>query len=127
MFRLGWGAGVIIAVLLSAAAFLFNLVNISTTISLAFLLVGLWTITSAFFVVERKDRTFYAGWGVVLAVLSLFEFLGPAYTIGLLLVAVVALILLYAYTGRAGKELTAATHPPTSAGGTPAASQTTTS
>ncbi len=119
--RASWGAGVAIAVLLSLAAYLFNLVDLTQMASLILLIVGLWTIGSAFFVVERKDRNYYAGWGVVLAILSLFAFLPLAYTIGLLLVAIVALILLYAYSGRTGKMLTAASNPSSPAGGTPAA------
>ncbi len=122
--RAGWGAGVAIAVLLSLAAYLFNLVDLTHMVSLILLIVGLWSIGSAFFVVERKDRNYYVGWGVVLAVLSLFAFLPLAYTVGLLLVAIVALILLYAYSGRTGKMLTAASNPPSPAGGTPAAEAT---
>ncbi len=122
--RMGWGAGVAIAVLLSVAVFLFGFVDLTHMVSLVLLLVGLWTIGGAFFVVERKDRNYYAGWGVVLAVLSLFAFLPPTYTIGLLLVGIVALILLYAFSGRTGKLLTAATSPPSPAGETPAAKAT---
>lgn len=118
--KLGWGAGVTVAILLSIAAYLFDLVDLTHMVSLALLLVGLWTIAGALFVVEPKDRNYYAGWGVVLAVLSLFAFLPLAYTIGLLLVAIVALIFLYAYGNRTGKLVTAATPSP-AAGGTPAA------
>ncbi len=121
---MGWGVGVVIAVLLSVAVFLFGFVDLTHMVSLVLLLVGLWTIGGAFFVVERKDRNYYAGWGVVLAILSLFAFLPPTYTIGLLLVGIVALILLYAYSGRTGKLLTAATRPPSPAGETPAAKAT---
>lgn len=64
--RLGWGAGVAIAVLLSVAVFLFGFVDLTHMVSLILLIVGLWTIGGAFFVVERKDRNYYAGWGVVL-------------------------------------------------------------
>ena len=122
--RLGWGMGVVIAVLLSAAAYLFGLVDAIHTLSLVFLLVGLWTIGGALFVVERKDRNYYGGWGVVLSFLSLFAFLPIQYAVGLLLIAVVALILLYAYAGRTGKMITAATAPTAPPGGTPAASAT---
>jgi hypothetical protein len=120
--RLGWGAGVAIAILLSLAAYFFGLVDLTHMVSLALLVVGLWTIGGALFVVERKDRNYYAGWGIVLAVLSSFAYLPLNYAIGLLLVAIVALILLYAYVGRTGKLLTAATNPPPAGGGRPAAS-----
>lgn len=121
--RLGIGMGMMVAVLLSAAAYLFGLVkSLSYTVSLALLLVGLWTIACALTIVERKDRNYYGGWGVVIAVLSLFAFLPLQYAIGLLLLALVALILLYAYTGKKDKIITAARTPPAPAGGTPAAS-----
>jgi hypothetical protein len=119
---LGIGTGMIVAVLLSAAAYLFGLVKSpSYTVSLALLLIGLWTIACALTIVERKDRNYYGGWGVVIAVLSLFAFLPLQYAIGLLLLALVALILLYAYTGRTDKIIAAARTPPAPAGGTPAA------
>ena len=119
---LGMGMGMIVAVLLSVAVYLFGLVNnLSYTVSLALLLIGLWTIACALTIVERKDRNFYGGWGVVIAILSSFAFLKLQYAIGLLLIALVALILLYAYTGKTSKMITAARTPPTPAGGTPAA------
>ncbi len=119
--RLGWGAGIIVAILLSAAAFSFGLVDLDRTISLGLLLVGLWTIVCALFLVDQKDRWYYSGWGVVLAFLSLFAVLPAGYTIGLVLIAIVALILLYVYVGGSGRMVTAARAPPAPAGGTPAA------
>lgn len=119
--RLGWGIGIIVAVLLSAAVYSFGLVNLEHTISLGLLLVGLWTIVCAFFLVERKDMWYYSGWGVVFAFLSLFAYLPTGYTIGLVLIAIVALILLYIYVGGTGKMINAARAPPAPAGGTPAA------
>lgn len=119
--RLGWGVGIIVAILVSAAAYSFGLVDPSYTISLGLLLVGLWTIVCALLLVERKDAWFYSGWGVVLAFLSSFAYLPPGYTIGLVLIAIVALILLYVYLGQSSKMITAARAPPTPAGGTPAA------
>lgn len=51
-----------VAVLLSAAAYLFGLVKSpSYTVSLALLLIGLWTIACALTIVERKDRNYYGG------------------------------------------------------------------
>jgi len=119
--KLGWGIGMIVAVLLSAAAFSFGLTNLEHTVSLGLLLVGLWTIVCALFLVERKDRWYYSGWGAVLAFLSLFAFLPAGYTIGLVLIAIVALILLYVYVGGTSKMITATRAPPSPAGETPAA------
>jgi accessory gene regulator protein AgrB len=118
--RLGWGVGIIVAILLSAAAYSFGL-HLNYTISLGLLLVGLWTIVSALFFVDQKDRWYYSGWGIVLAFLSLFAFLPAGYTVGLVLIAIVALILLYVYVGGSSKMITAARTTPSPAGGTPAA------
>ncbi|GEM_PF-788315 len=119
--RLGWGVGIVVAILLSAAAYSFGLVGPDRAISLGLLLVGLWTIVTGLFLVDQKDRWYYSGWGVVLAFLSLFAFLPAGYTIGLVLIAIVALILLYVYVGGSGKMIAAARTPPAPAGGTPAA------
>jgi len=119
--RLSWGVGIIIAILLSAAVYSLGIVGFSHTISLGLLLVGLWTIVCALLLVDQKDRWYYSGWGVVLAFLSLFAFLPAGYTIGLVLVAIVALILLYVYLGGSSRMITAARAPPTPAGETPAA------
>ncbi|MGP8126048.1 MAG: hypothetical protein ACLQEQ_09360 [Nitrososphaerales archaeon] len=121
MARLSWGVGIIVAILLSAAVYSFGLVGLDHAISLSLLLVGLWTIVCALFLVERKDRWYYSGWGVVLAFLSLFAFLPAGYTIGLVLIAIVALILLYVYVGGTSKMITATRAPPSPAGETPAA------
>ncbi|MDA4124477.1 MAG: hypothetical protein OK438_03395 [Thaumarchaeota archaeon] len=118
--RLGWGGGVIVSILVAAAAFFFGLVNGTYAVSYALLFVGVWTIISAFFFVDIKDRHYYAGWGVVMAALSTFAYLYYTYTIGLLLVAMVILILLYIYAGRTAKNVTAAMSPTSSPGGTPA-------
>lgn len=119
--KLGWGVGVVVAVLLSVAAYLFDLVNMTYAASYALLFVGIWTIVSAFFLVDVKDRHYYAGWGVVMAALSTFAYLPFAYTVGLLLVAFVILILIYIYAGRTATEVTAAANPPSPAGERPAA------
>ncbi len=119
--KLGWGVGVIVAVLLSLAANLFGLINLAYAASYALLFVGIWTVASAFFLVDAKDRHYYAGWGVVMAALSTFAYLPFAYTVGLLLVALVILILIYIYAGRDATTMTAAANSPSPAGGTPAA------
>ena len=120
--RISWGVGEIVAILLSLISYLFNLTNPEYTLSLFLLLSGLWTLTAGLLVVEKRDRTYYAAWGVVVAVLSAFAFLPPNYTLGLVLVAIVALILLTAFNYRSGKMYTAATQSsPSTTGETPAA------
>ena len=109
------------AILLSVAVYLFGLVDLRGMISLLLALCGLWTLVAAFTIIERKDRSYYSGWGVVIAALSLFDFIPLNYTIALVLLAIVALIIIYVYVGRAPKMYTAAANSPAPAGGTPAA------
>lgn len=117
----GWGVGVIVAILLSVAVYLLGVVNLGGMVSVLLLLSGLWTLVAAFVIVERKDRSYYSGWGVVIAALSLFDFIPLNYTIALVLLAIVALIIINVYVGKAPKMFTAATNPPSPAGETPAA------
>jgi hypothetical protein len=118
----GWGVGIIVAILIPVAVYLLSIVNFSGMVSMLLLLVGLWTIISAFAIVERKDRSYYSGWGVVIAVLSLFYFLPSLnYTIALVILAIVALIIINVYIGKAPKMYEAATIQPAPAGETPAA------
>ena len=118
----GWGVGAIVTVLLSVAVYLLNLVTLRGMVSLLLLLFGAWTVVAAFMLVDRKDRSYYSGWGVVIAVLSLFYFMPSInYTIALVLLAIIALIVINVYIGRAPKLYTAATSHPSPAGDTPAA------
>lgn len=118
--RMGWGVGALVAVLLSVAVYLFNFLTLEQTVSLVLLLVGLWTIVVAF-TGNSRDRTYYTGWGVVIAFLSLFAFVPFNYDIGLILIAIVALIIINVYAGRAPKGFAAASSPPKPASDTPAA------
>jgi hypothetical protein len=117
----GWGVGIIVAILVSVAVYLFGIVNFSGMISMILLLCGLWTLLASFVIVEIKDRSYYMGWGVVIAALSLFDFIPFNYTIALVLMAVVVLILINVYLGRTPKMYNAATAPTPGGGGTPAA------
>ncbi|MDE1853813.1 MAG: hypothetical protein KGI38_08725 [Thaumarchaeota archaeon] len=117
-----WGIGIVVAVLVSIAVGLLGLVSLSGFVSLVLVLIGLWTIVSAFAFVERKDRTFYAGWGIVITGLSLGYVIPLQYALALILLAVVVLILVTVFFGKAPKLYTAATSPPSPAGETPAAS-----
>jgi hypothetical protein len=120
--KIGGGIGAVVAVLLSVAVWLLGIVNFNGMISLALLLCGLWTIVAAFAIVESRDRTYFLAWGVVIAALSLFDFIPLNYTIALILLAIVALIIINVYIGKAPKMYEAATTPTPSSGGTPAAS-----
>jgi Ca2+/Na+ antiporter len=115
-------------VLLSLAVYFFGLFGSFTTLqaveymfSTIFLLTGLWTLVSAFAIVEAKDRTFYSLWGIIFACVSLFAYVPANFAIGILLIALVVLIVLVYFTGRTQKEFTTATKPPRPAGDMPAA------
>lgn len=99
--KTGYGAGVVVAVLASFAAFLFGVVDYKGLLSLLLLLVGLWTVVAAVTVVLPAERMYYASWGVILAVLSATYFVRLRYALGLVLVAVIVLILISIY-GRRG-------------------------
>ena len=124
MAKPGWGVGVIAAILLSAAVYLLNIVTLQGMVSLILLLTGLWTILSAFVIVERKDRNYYSGWGVVIAALSLSYVIQFQYALALILLAIVALIVINVYIGKTPKLYEAATSPPPAGGGRPAAKPT---
>ena len=120
--KISWGVGEIVAILLSLISYLFTFTNPEYTLSLFLLLSGLWTVVAGLLIVDRKDRTYYSSWGVVVAVLSSFAFVPPNYALGLVLVAIVVLILLTAFNFRSGKMFTAATQSsPSTTGETPAA------
>lgn len=120
----GWGIGTVVAIILSVAVYLIGIVDLRGLVSLLLLLCGLWTLVSAFVIVERKDRSYYSAWGIVIAALSLFDFIPFNYTIALVLLAIVALIIINVYVGKEPKMFTAATNSPSPGGGTPAASPT---
>ena len=117
----GWGVGIIVAVLVSFAVYLVGIINLAGMVSMLLLLSGLWTLVAAFAIVEQKDRSYYLGWGVVIAALSLFDFIPFNDTIALILGAIVVLIIVNVYLGKAPKMYNAATTPPAGGGGTPAA------
>ncbi len=117
----GWGVGTVIAIVLSISVYLLGIVDLRGLVFLILLLSGLWTLVSAFAIVERKDRSYYSGWGIVIAALSLFDFIPLNYTIALVLLAIIALIIINVYIGKAPKMFTTATSSPAPAGGTPAA------
>jgi hypothetical protein len=121
--KLGYGAGIIIVVLLSVAAYLIGVIDLPRMVALMLLLGGLWTVVAAFTIFDVSERSFYMGWGVVAAALSTFDvFNNFNYTIALILIAVVALILINVYIARTPKMYSAATTSPPPGGGTPAAS-----
>lgn len=111
----------VVAVLVSVAVGLLGSLSIQATISLLLLLAGLWTVVAAFLIVDRKDRNYFTAWGVVIAALSLAYIIPIQYELALILLAIVALIVIFVYIGKAPKLYEAATNPSPPAGTTPAA------
>lgn len=119
-----WGVGVVVAILISIAVGLLGEEGIQWTLSVILLLVGVWTIVSAFAFVEAKDKNYYAGWGIIISGLSLTYIIPLQDAIALILLAMVVLILVTVYSGRRPKAIMAATNRPAPAGETPAATAT---
>jgi len=118
----GWGVGILVAVLVSIAFWLLNILSFTGMISLGLLLCGLWTVVAGLVIAQARDRMYYSAWGVVIAALSLFYFIPANYTIALVLLAIVALIIINVYLGRGPRMYEAAANPTPAQGGTPAAS-----
>lgn len=107
--------------LLALAVGLLGSFSTQATISLLLLLAGLWTVVAAFLVVDRKDRSYYSAWGIVIAALSLAYLIPIQYELALILLAIVALVIINVYIGKTPKIYKAATSPAPAGGPTPAA------
>lgn len=103
-----FGIGVLVIVLLSAAVELLGVLSLQAALSMLLLFTGLWSILSAFVLAGPSDRAFYAGWGIIIAGLSLSYFIPVQDALGVILVAIVALIIVYAYLARTPKATSAA-------------------
>jgi uncharacterized membrane protein HdeD (DUF308 family) len=119
--KLGWGMGEVVVILLSFVSYLFGLTSTTYTLSLFFLLSGVWTLITGLFFADKRDRTYYSSWGVIVAVLATFAFIPTNYALGLVLIAVIALIILTAYTYRTGVFTAATRSSASQTGETPAA------
>ena len=91
------GVGMILAVLVPLALFLFGVLNPLQGISALLLLAGLWTLIFGVFLGSREDRMAYGGWGLVVALFSTFILLPLQYTAGLVVVGIIALILIWVF------------------------------
>jgi len=86
------GIGVILATLVSLAVFLFGFVSYAWLGALLLLLNGLWIVVYGTLEAERRDRLYYIGWGLIMAGLSTFVVLPLAYTAGVVIVLIIAVI-----------------------------------
>ncbi len=92
--RAGYGVGLIIAVLLPVALFLFGLLSPLQVVSAMLLLGGLWTLVFALFLGTKGDKMYYSGAGVVVALVSTFILIPFQYTAGLVLIAIIVFVVL---------------------------------
>ena len=86
------GIGVIIATLVSLVLFLFGVVGYAWLGALLLLLNGLWILVYGLVQAEKRDRLYYAGWGLIMAGLSTFVVLPPAYTLGVTLALIIVVV-----------------------------------
>ena len=100
-----FGIGIILATLVSLVVYLFGLVNYSWLAALLLLLNGLWILVYGAVEAERRDKLYYAGWGLIMAGLSTFVVLPLAYTFGVVLVLIIAVIGARLITASSSKPL----------------------
>lgn len=86
------GIGVILATLVSLAVFLFGFVNYAWLGALLLLLNGLWIAVYGIIEAGSRDKLYYGGWGLVMAGLASFVVLPLTYTLGLVIVLIIAAI-----------------------------------
>ena len=101
--KLNYGMGILVVVLLSAAVGLLGILGAQGTVSLGMLLAGAWTFLAAFVIVEEAERSYYIGWGIIIAGLSLSYLVPIQDALAVIIVAMVALILVTAYRAKKPK------------------------
>lgn len=99
------GIGIILATLVSLVVFLFGFANYAWLGALLLLLNGLWIAAYGVIQAERRDRLYYAGWGLIMAGLASFVVLPLTYTVGVVIILVIAVIGARLVAGSGGKAL----------------------
>ena len=92
--RLAYGEGVIVAILAPFIVLLFGKITVLQTFFAVFLLLGLWTLVSAFLLMALKDRIYYITWGLILSCFSSAFIIHIQYAIALILIAIIAALLI---------------------------------
>ena len=103
--RLGYGSGLIVAILLPIVLYLFGVTDALQSISALLLFCGLWT--AAYGLTAHVDKILYVGWGAGIAVLSTFILIPLTYSVALVLVVIIVLIV--ASAARSRKTTSSAT------------------
>ena len=91
--RIQLGIGLIIAVLLPLALWLFDVLKPYGAVSAILLLAGLWILVFGVSFGAKNDRVYNVAMGLIIAILSAFYFISARYTLGLVVVAVIAMVL----------------------------------
>ena len=99
------GIGIILATLVSFVVFLFGLVDYAWLGALLLLLNGLWIAVYGVVEAARRDKLYYAGWGLIMAGLATFVALPLAYTAGVVIVLIIAVIGVRLVVGSGSKAL----------------------
>lgn len=95
--------GIIVAILISLALFLFGVLSGGDSLAAMFLLGGLWIFVFGLAFVGARDRLFFAGWGLVIAALSSFAVLRLQYALGLEVIVILAVVLVSIFTRPASR------------------------
>jgi hypothetical protein len=90
--RIQLGIGLVIAVLLPLALFLFDFLKPYGAISAMLLLAGLWILVFGVTFGAKIDRMYNVAMGLIIAILCTFYFIPARFTLGLVVVAVIAMI-----------------------------------
>ncbi len=96
MRRIGLGVGLIATVLLPLALLAFGALKGGQTIPAILLLSGIWAFVFGLFMQAKRERLYYSGFGAIVALLSTYLFIQLRYTVGLVIVSLVALALIQA-------------------------------
>lgn len=97
------GIGALLATLVSLVVFLFGYVNYAWLGALLLLLNGLWIAIYGVVEAQSRDRLYYAGWGLIMVGLATFVVLPLTYTVGVVIVLVIAVIGVRLVTGSGSK------------------------
>lgn len=86
------GIGAILATLVALVLYLFGAVDLVWLAALLLLFNGVWVATYGVVQAERREKLYYAGWGLIMAGLSTFVVLPLMYTLGVTLVLIIVVI-----------------------------------
>ena len=84
---MAYGEGVVVAVLVPFVLLFLGLVSLSVTLFLFLLLLGVWTLISAFLLAKKAEKNFFLTWGLILACASTIFVIPVSYAIALILIA----------------------------------------